>query len=88
MKNGYRFEKLIKSELGPTESREDIYSMMQKPILCGDMVKVFDSFLGMKPYLNSDYYYVAHNLTAHKEKNHLQRGNLQSKEGRLVKFHF
>jgi len=24
MKNSYRFEKLIKSELGPTESREDI----------------------------------------------------------------
>lgn len=89
MKNSYRFEKLIKSELGPTESREDIYSMMQNPILYGDMVKIFDSLADMKSYLNSDCYYVAHNLTARKGKKTIFKGRLyKAKKDDLLNFIF
>ncbi|KMT52402.1 hypothetical protein [Pseudomonas fildesensis] len=76
MNNNYRFEKLKKLELGPNENKEDIYSLMLRPTLSGNIIQVFDSLAELKPNLSSDYYYIAHNLVTRKGKKIFFKGDL------------
>ncbi|ARB28457.1 hypothetical protein ATI14_1295 [Pseudomonas tolaasii NCPPB 2192] len=76
MKNSYHLNKLQKVELSLNENKEYISSFLLKTTLSGEIIETFDSLADLRIHLNSDLYYVAHNLVARKGGKIIFKGEL------------
>lgn len=76
MKNSYHFNNLNKFDLNPDEDKEYIHSSMLKSTMSGDIIQAFDTLAALRAHLNSDLYYIAHNLVTRKGKRIIFKGEL------------
>jgi hypothetical protein len=87
MKNLYKFNFLVKSEVPSGLSEPDVFFKMRDLMCKGELKLILDDAEGVIECLMDEYYYVAHNLVAFKGKKPIFLGRVfMAEKSDLVSF--